>query len=165
MNSGTDNRIRIEPATGRWRAFFAGHVIADSAEAMVSRDGGPVPIVYFPREHVSMEYFSPTDHRTTNLMHGDASHFSLMMDGEWAEDCAWTHEASSELAGRIAFDPTKIEVYEVDDASVNPHHEERPVRDSDVDDIVQHTDSGGGASQREHWPPNVVGPGPDGGVR
>lgn len=28
----------------------------------------------------------------------------------------------------------------------------------DIDDIVQHTDSGAGTSQREHWPPNVDSP-------
>lgn len=152
-------------APSRWRAYFAGHVIADSADALVLREGGGAPVVYFPREHVSMEYFSPTDHRTTSLEHGDASHFSLMMDGHWAENSAWTYEGSSELAGRIGFDASKIEVYPVDDARVNPHHEERAFRDQSVDDIVQHTDSGGGTSQREHWAPNVEGPGPDGGVR
>ena len=28
-------------------------------------------------------------------------------------------------------------------------------RDRDVDEIVQHTDSGSGNPQRERWPPNV----------
>lgn len=31
-------------------------------------------------------------------------------------------------------------------------------RREDIDAIVQHTDSGDGTSQREHWPPNVSGP-------
>jgi len=57
----------------------------------------------------------------------------------------------------------------VDDARVNPHHEPRTYEDgadcSEVDEIVQHTDAGDGTTQREHWPSNVEGPGPDGGVR
>lgn len=161
----TDHTTRTEPTRDRWRAFFAGHVIADSDDVIVMQETGAAPVVYFPRESVAMEYFSPTDHRTTSLKHGDASHFSLMMDGEWAENSAWTYGGDSEVAGRIAFDAAKIEVYAVDDATVNPHHEERTIRDGEVDDIVQHTDSGGGTSQREHWSPNVEGPGPDGGLR
>lgn len=27
-----------------------------------------------------------------------------------------------------------------------------------IDDVIQHTDSGSGASQLEHWTPNVEGP-------
>jgi uncharacterized protein (DUF427 family) len=165
MTPASDQTMRIEPARSRWRAFFAGHVIADSADAVVLHEAGLPPVVYFPRGDVAMEYFSPTDRRTTSLHHGDASHFSLMMDGEWAENSAWAYEGSSELAGRIGFDASRIEVYEVDDARVNPHHEDRAVRDRSVNDVVQHTDSGGGASQRDHWSPNVAGPGPDGGVR
>jgi uncharacterized protein (DUF427 family) len=165
MTPGINDNIRTEPARNRWRAYFAGHVIADSDDALVVTEAGRPPVVYFPREHVGMEYFSPTDHRTTSLEHGDASHFSLMMDGEWAENSAWTYESSGDLAGYIAFEAVKIEVYEVDDAKVNPHHEDRAIRDQNVDDVVQHTDSGGGTSQREHWSSNVEGPGPDGGLR
>lgn len=169
MTPGAENPIRTETARGRWRAYFAGHVIADSDNALLVREAGQPPVVFFPRESVAMEYFSPTDYRTTSLLHGDASHFSLMMDGVWAENSAWTYEApgdgSQDLAGRIAFDAQKIEVYEVDDAAVNPHHEDRTFRDQSVDEVVKHTDSGSGASQREHWSPNVEGPGPDGGLR
>jgi hypothetical protein len=72
----------------------------------------------------------------------------------------------SRIAGHIAFYPDKVEVYPVDDAAVNPHHHEDGAQDrSEVDEIVQHTDSGGGASQREHWDPNTRGPQPEGGVR
>jgi hypothetical protein len=58
----------------------------------------------------------------------------------------------------LAFYPNHVEVYAVDDAAVNPHHQEL-----DVDAVVLHTDSGSGRPQREPWPPNVEGP--EGGVR
>jgi hypothetical protein len=64
------------------------------------------------------------------------------------------------IAARLAFYTDKVEVYAVDDAAVNHH----PHNDN-VDAIVQHTDSGSGASQREHWPANVDTPNEDGGVR
>lgn len=169
MTPGTEHTIRTEPARNRWRAYFAGHVIADSDNALILREGALPEVVYFPREAVAMEYFSHTDHRTHCPHKGDADYYTLMMDGEWAENGAWTYESpysgAGDIAGWIAFDREKIEVYEVDDAVVNPHHEDRAFRDRDVDEIVKHTDSGGGASQREHWETNVEGPRPDGGLR
>lgn len=33
-----------------------------------------------------------------------------------------------------------------------------PDTPEEVDEVVRHTDSGSGASQAEHWPPNVDGP-------
>ena len=63
----------------------------------------------------------------------------------------------------LAFYTDKIEVYEVEDAAVNRHSR---AKDSDedfaitVDDVVQHTDSGSGAPQRERWPANVTAPAP-----
>ena len=54
-------------------------------------------------------------------------------------------------------------------AVVNPHHHHstpRPEVDTalsrrEIDEAVQHTDSGDGVAQREHWPPNVETPGPE----
>jgi len=45
----------------------------------------------------------------------------------------------------------------VEDMLVDPKHPHAA-----VDEIVQHTDSGAGASQRDHWPPNVTSPSPEG---
>ena len=36
-----------------------------------------------------------------------------------------------------------------------------PASPAEVDEIVQHTDSGAGTSQREHWPPTVDKPAND----
>ena len=67
------------------------------------------------------------------------------------------------IAERLAFYPDKIEIYEVDDAAVNPHPRARPVVEDAaiaVDEVVQHTDSGSGASQMAPWPANVSEPKP-----
>ena len=168
MTDGQDHPIRIQPARNRWRAFFAGHVIADSSDAVVLYEAGYPPVVYFPRDDVSMEYFSRTDRASRCPHKGDAAYYTVMMDGHWAENGAWTYEAPSSgvqtIAGRIAFQSDQIEVYEIDDATVNPHHRTDDMARSEVDDIVQHTDSGGGQSQRDHWAPNVRQPHPDGGL-
>ena len=94
------------------------------------------------------------------------------MDGTFAENAVWTYEEAAPAVGaigsRLAFYTDQVEVYEVDDAAVNPHHVEE-LHDghvANVDEIVQHTDAGDGRAQREHWQANVETPAPiEGGVR
>lgn len=166
---GPDHPITITPATRRWRARFYGHVIADSANALVLKEATYPPVVYFPREDVSMEYMSRTDRSTHCPYKGDASYYTLLMDGHFAENGIWTYEepypAMSLIAGHLAFYPNQVEIYEVDDAAVKSHPAEAPQEPRAVDDVVQHTDAGDGHAQREHWEPNVSTPGLDGGVR
>jgi uncharacterized protein (DUF427 family) len=167
---GPDHPITVEPAKRRWRALYAGHVIADSNDAIVLREADYPAVVYFPREDVAMEYMARTDKRSHCPYKGDAAYYTLNMDGHFAENAVWTYEepfeAMSPIAGRLAFYPDKVEVYEVDDAAVNPRHvsEVQEGHEASVDEIVQHTDTGDGHSQREHWKPNVETP-REGGLR
>jgi uncharacterized protein (DUF427 family) len=168
LTPGPDHPITIEPASTRWRAQFNGHVIADSNDALVLKEADYRPVVYFPREDVALEYMARTDRTSHCPYKGDASYYTLRMNSEIAEDVAWSYEtpfeAMGQISGRIAFYPDRVEVYPVDDAAVNPHHTDDIDR-SEVDEIVQHTDSGGGASQRDHWASNVETPNREGGVR
>jgi uncharacterized protein (DUF427 family) len=151
----------------RWRAKYAGHVVADSENAIVLQEADYPPVVYFPRADVSMEYMSRTDRSTHCPYKGDASYFTLAMDGQIAENSVWSYElpypAMEEIAERVAFYPNKVEVYAVEDAAVNPHPEGRKQSQGEdftitVDDVVLHTDSGSGNAQREHWAANVSTP-------
>ncbi|HEX7885961.1 MAG TPA: DUF427 domain-containing protein [Phenylobacterium sp.] len=166
---GPDHPITITPAVPRWRARFAGHVIADSSGALVLREADYPPVVYFPRKDVSTEYMSRTHHSSHCPYKGDASYYTLLMDGVFAENGVWSYEAPypamTAIAGYLAFYPNHVEVYEVDDAAVNPHHVDAPQEPRAIDEVVQHTDAGGGAPQREHWTPTVEPPDLEGGVR
>lgn len=167
---GPDHPITVTPAKTRWRALFNGHVIADTDDALVLQEADYPPVVYFPREDVAMEYMAKTDRSTHCPYKGDASYYTVRMDSEIAENAIWSYEAPfdqmSAINGRLAFYTDKIEVYPVDDAAVNPHHErEGDMPRSEVDQIIQHTDAGDGTTQREHWPPNVETPGDDAGLR
>jgi uncharacterized protein (DUF427 family) len=163
---GPDHPITLTPAATRWRAQYAGHVIADSDGAVVLQEADYPPVVYFPRKDVSMEYIHRTDHTTHCPYKGDASYYTLRMDTQFAENGVWSYEqpypAMAAIEGMVAFCPNHVEVYAVDDAAVNPHHKDAAPR-SEVDEAVLHTDSGSGAPQREHWAPNVEGP--EGGLR
>ena len=165
MTPGPDHPITVEPAAKRWRAYFKGHVIADTNDALILREASYPPVVYFPREDVALEYMSRTERQTHCPYKGDAAYYTILMDGEFADNAVWTYEspypAMDPIAGRLAFYTDRVEVYEVDDEAVNrrPH-----IRGADVDEVVQHTDAGDGHSQRDHWRPTVETP-EEGGLR
>ena len=163
---GPDHPITITPAKARWRARFGDHVIADSSDALILQEATYPPVVYFPRADASMDYLSRTDRSTHCPYKGDAAYYTIIMDGRFGENAVWTYEdpypAMTAIAGRLAFYPDQVEVYEVDDARVNPRHHDEPP----VDEVVQHTDTGDGHAQREHWDANVDRPEDlEGGVR
>ncbi len=162
MTPGPDHPIDIKPAKTYWRAMYGEHVIADSGDVLILQEADYPPVIYFPRADVSMEYLSRTDHKTHCPYKGDASYYTILMDGRFAENAVWTYEepypAMEQIRSRLAFYPDKVEVYAVEDKLADPRHPH-----ADIDEIVQHTDSGSGASQRDHWPPNVSAP-RDGGV-
>jgi uncharacterized protein (DUF427 family) len=169
---GPDHPITLEPARRRWRAQFSGHVIADSNDALVLREADYPAVIYFPRDDVAMEFMTRTDRGTHCPYKGDASYYTVLMDGHFAENAVWTYEqpfpAMEAIEGRVAFYTDRIEVYEVDEATVNPRHEgSHHDGEVTVDKVVQHTDSGAGAAQREPWPATVATPAPtdDGGMR
>jgi uncharacterized protein (DUF427 family) len=168
LKPGPDHPIDIEPARRRWRAVFVNHVIADSADALTLKEAGYPPVIYFPREDVAMEYMSRQPKVTHCPYKGDANYYSILMDGQFAENGVWTYESPYEamlaIAGRLAFDLSKgVEVHAVDDAAVNPRHH---AAGEDVDEVVLHTDEGDGKTQRAPWEPSAEPPRHgEGGVR
>lgn len=153
---GSAHALKIHPATGRMRAAYRGHVIADSDDVLILQEGAMAPVAYFPRDDIEMGYFARTERSTHCPFKGDAAYYTLTLEGEVMENVAWTYEdplpGATQIDGRLAFYADRIEVYSVGgDTAPRDHH-------TDVDAVVQHTDSGGGQSQKEHWPTNVEGP-------
>ena len=147
---GPDHPIALTPAKTRWRARFQNHVIADSDDAVILKEASYPEVIYFPRQDVTMAFFSRTERSTYCPYKGQAAYFSLMMDGHIGENAVWTYEdpypAMAGIRERLAFYANQVEIYEVDDAVVSPH-----TIHTDIDEAVLHTDSGSGQSQRAHW--------------
>lgn len=170
LTPGPDHPITLTAAPTRWRARYRGHVVADSDRAILLREASYPQVVYFPKADVEMSYFGQASRHTTCPYKGEASYWTLDMDGGVEENVAWSYEtpypAMSGIAGCLAFYADRIEVYSLDEPAAGADApEERALDRPGVDEVVQHTDSGSGASQRDHWPPNVEGPGPRDGVR
>lgn len=150
-----DHPIEIESAPRRMRVRYMHHIIADSDDVLVLREAELAPVFYFPTEDIEMGYFARTDRMTHCPFKGDATYYTILIHGEFAENAAWSYEepfpAMGRIAGRIAFYPDKVSIYEVDEAGDTRTR-------MDVDEIVQHTDAGDGTTQKPHWEPNVSSP-------
>lgn len=56
---------------------------------------------YFPKESVREEFLRPSDMHTTCHWKGEASYYSLEVDGQRNPDAAWTYSAPKEAAANI----------------------------------------------------------------
>ena len=84
------------------RATWNGAVIADS-DTFEMVEGN----VYFPPESVKSEFLRPSDTHTTCWWKGEASYYTLEVDGKQNPDAAWFYPDASEKAkpieGYVAF--------------------------------------------------------------
>ena len=128
---GPDHPITATPTRRRYRARFQNHVIADSTSAVVLQEADLPAVIYFPRENVETGFFSKSDYVTHCPYKGDATHWSMIMNGDITENVAWSYEdpypAVAEIVGRIAFYPSKVEVYEVTEEELETRHRDDAV--------------------------------------
>jgi uncharacterized protein (DUF427 family) len=148
---GPDHPITISANPNRVHALFRGHLLADTGAALTLREAGYKPVQYIPRDDAAMVFLTRTDHHTYCPYKGEASYFSIIRDGEIAENAVWSYEDPYPAVGAIkdylGFYPNQVEVAEGE-----------PVATEVIREIVEHTDTGSGRSQLDHWPPNVSGP-------
>jgi uncharacterized protein (DUF427 family) len=69
---------------------------------------------YFPPESVNSKYFRESDTQTHCPWKGEASHYSIEVDGSSAEDAAWYYpepkEAAANIKDHVAFYGNKVQV-------------------------------------------------------
>jgi uncharacterized protein (DUF427 family) len=110
---GPDHPIAISVNDHRVKVTLAGRVIADTTRAVTLRETSLAPVHYIPREDADMSLLTPTAHKTHCPYKGDASYFSLVVDGQTVENAVWSYEqpfpAVAEIAGRLAFYPKKVD--------------------------------------------------------
>jgi uncharacterized protein (DUF427 family) len=115
---GPDHPITITPNPRRVRVEVNGHVIADSAKALTLQEATYPAVQYLPRKDIEMGYFGKTEHHTNCPYKGEASYFTLTLDGEILENVAWSYEAPypamEQIGEHLAFYTNRVRVYEVD---------------------------------------------------
>lgn len=108
------DHIKLIPHPSRVVVRFAGQVVADSQSAVELREGSLPPRLYIPRDDVKMEFLVATDHRTHCPYKGDASYFSLQVEGQSAPNAVWSYEAPiaavEGITGLLCFYPQHVQI-------------------------------------------------------
>jgi uncharacterized protein (DUF427 family) len=84
------------------KAIWNGKVLAESDDTVVVEGNH-----YFPPDAIHREYFQPSDHHSHCPWKGDASYYSIAVDGQINPNAAWYYptpmEAAANIKDRIAF--------------------------------------------------------------
>ncbi|KAB0677773.1 DUF427 domain-containing protein [Aureimonas leprariae] len=106
--------ITIERETRPVNVMMNDNIVATTKEALILKEGDYPPVYYIPKDHVAMEFFLPTDKRTTCPHKGEARYWTISGQGRALENAAWAyddpHAAVSAIAGHVAFYPDKLRI-------------------------------------------------------
>lgn len=84
------------------RAIWNEQVLAESDDTVVVENNH-----YFPANSLNREYFQQSDTTSHCPWKGDASYYSVVVDGQTNTDAAWYYpspkEAASQIKDRVAF--------------------------------------------------------------
>jgi len=84
------------------KASWNGQVLAESDDTVVVESNH-----YFPNSSINREFFKQSDTTSHCPWKGDASYYSIVVDGQENRDAAWYYptpmDAAREIEGRVAF--------------------------------------------------------------
>jgi len=114
---GPDHPITISQNPRRVRVVAGGVVIAETSKALTLKEAKYPAVQYVPRQDANMALFERTDRVTHCPYKGDASYYSIKVDGKTLDNAIWTYEtpfpAMAEISGHLAFYPDKVKIEEV----------------------------------------------------
>lgn len=113
---GPDHPITITHNPARIVVTLAGHVVADTRNALTLREATYPPVHYIPRKDVDMSILARTEHATYCPYKGDCAYFSIPAGGERSVNAVWTYEepyaAVAEIKDHLAFYPSRVDAIE-----------------------------------------------------
>ena len=84
------------------KAIWNNQVIAESQQTVVVDNNH-----YFPQSDIYQDFFVPSDTKTVCSWKGEASYYTLSVDGQENKDAAWYYSqpkaAAENIKGHIAF--------------------------------------------------------------
>ncbi|HET9773107.1 MAG TPA: DUF427 domain-containing protein [Acidimicrobiia bacterium] len=112
--------VTTEPIAGVATAMWGGEKVAESRNAILLRETGLPPVVYYPMEDVRMDLLEKNDHSSTCPFKGVASYWGIDVGWRRIDNIAWAYEDPlpdrADLKGRIAFYVDKLDAaYVLDD--------------------------------------------------
>ena len=110
---GPEHQISIQRNPARVVVSVAGHVVADTRNALTLREADYSPVQYIPREDVDLSQLERTDYATYCPYKGDCSYYSVPAGGKKSVNGVWTYEdpypAVAQIKGRVAFYPDRVD--------------------------------------------------------
>ena len=98
----TGHTITVTPAAQHIEISLNGVKLAESDRAMRLQETGLQDRYYLPREDVRTEYLRPTETQTTCPFKGEASYWSVDLDGDIRPDLVWSYQDPIPAAAGIA---------------------------------------------------------------
>lgn len=112
MNSG--HTVTIAPCVDHVEVRIDGTVVAESDRASQLDETGLPRRYYLPQDDVRMELLRPTSFHTSCPFKGQASYWSVDIDGTSHDGAVWGYEepldSASAIAGLVSFDPDRAEI-------------------------------------------------------
>ncbi len=106
--------ITIEPSSQHVEVHVAGERIASSDNALVLYETGAPDRYYLPRDDVRTDLLRPLNMNTTCPFKGEASYWTLEVNGEVLDGVAWSYETpirdAEQIAGRLAFYNDRVDL-------------------------------------------------------
>ncbi len=117
--------VRVEPIAKRVRAFVGGVAIADSCRVMMMFETARLGVYYFPLEDVRADLLVATSILVKSPAKGDATYYSITVDGRTVENAAWRYldppAGCPEIANLVAFHWKLMEAWFEEDDEVFVH--------------------------------------------
>ena len=106
--------ISIVPTAAHVEVRFGGRLLATTHRAMKLDETGLPSRYYLPPDDVQTDLLRPTTFHTHCPFKGEASYWSLDIDGEIRDGIVWSYEAptaqAAEVRGMMSFYPDRTEV-------------------------------------------------------
>jgi uncharacterized protein (DUF427 family) len=111
------HRVDVRASNRRVRVRLGGRIIADTACPMVLSETGLPNRLYIPERDVRMELLEQSPTRTVCPYKGEATYWSLRLDGEHLDDVAWSYpnplENAMKAAGYLCFLHDRLTIEEL----------------------------------------------------
>ena len=95
------HRITFEESPGTARVVFNGEVIAETANAIVLKEGTLPPVYYIPPGDVQQNLLSKTTRSSHCPFKGDASYWTIKVGDKEAQNAVWAYENPFDQVARI----------------------------------------------------------------
>jgi uncharacterized protein (DUF427 family) len=111
---GNKHELRYERSEDIITAEFNGTQVGQSSNVLICHESGYPKRYYFPFKDIEQQYVEKTDFQTHCPYKGNASYWTLSVQGKKEENALWGYEDPSrdalKLRGRVSFYETKVDI-------------------------------------------------------